>query len=117
MGEIGKNIKRLRKKKGLSIRALAKSINISHNTLVFYEREELMPSLKNSFKLATFFNVPIEYLIIGEKTISDFYDVNLLVLFKEVDSMDEENRNIVKNFILKLIKNKKEREKIIDESQ
>lgn len=76
-----------------------------------------MPSLENSFKLAKFFNVPVEYLVIGEKSISDFNDAELLACFKDVDDMEKEDRDIVKKYILKLIKNKEERKQIKDEAE
>jgi len=117
MSTIGENIKRLREGKKLSIRALAKKVNISHNTLASYEREKIMPSLENSFKLAKFFNVPVEYLVIGEKLISKFNDAELLVLFKKIDDMEEEDSDMVKKYILKLIKNKEERKKLKKETE
>ncbi len=56
------NLKRLREERGLSIRALSREVDITHFTLGAYEREKIVPSLENGFKLAEFFDIPIEYL-------------------------------------------------------
>jgi transcriptional regulator with XRE-family HTH domain len=115
MHMIGKYLKQLREAEGLTIRELAKKVNISHNTMAAYERESIMPSLQNAFIIAEYFGVPIEYLLKGEKIISKFNDGALLSLFKEVDEMDREDRMIAKKFLRKLIKNKIERESILNE--
>ena len=117
MGTVGKNLKRLREAKNLSIRGLAKLIGISHNTLASYEREDFTPSIITGNKLAQFFNVPIEYFVIGEKSIAQFNDSRLLELFKEVDVLGKQERDIVKKFILKVIKNRKEWKQITEEAE
>ena len=63
MHEIGKNLKELRNKKGLSIRALAELIGISRNTLSSYERYDIVPTVLNAVKICEFFGVPVEYLV------------------------------------------------------
>jgi transcriptional regulator with XRE-family HTH domain len=113
---IGKYLKRLREAEGLTIRELAKKVNISHNTMAAYERESIMPSLQNAFIIAEYFGVPIEYLLKGEKIISKFNDGALLSLFKEVDEMEREDRTIAKKYLRKLIKNKREREELLGEA-
>ena len=112
---IGKYLKQLREAEGLTIRELAKKVNISHNTMAAYERESIMPSLQNAFIIAEYFGVPIEYLLKGEKIISKFNDGVLLSLFKEIDEMDREDKTIAKKFLRKLIKNRAERQSIIEE--
>jgi len=117
MATVGTHIKRLRKEKNLSIRELAKHVNISHNTLASYERGKVMPSIENGFKIAQFFNVPIEYLVLGEKFIADFNDAKLLELFKKVDCMSKDDRTLIKNFITKVINNREEKDEINKEVQ
>ncbi len=116
MLSIGENLKKLRKEKGLSYRKLAKEVDISHTNLVVYESNQTMPSLENAIKLCKFFNVPLEYLIMGEKSDFQYHDLELVQLFKEVDGMNEEDRSMVKGFIHKLIKNRQEREQLRKES-
>jgi transcriptional regulator with XRE-family HTH domain len=101
-------LKRLREERGLSIRALSREVDITHYTLGAYEREKIVPSLENGFKLAEFFDVPIEYLVKGEKVNSDFNDAKLLELFRTVDEMSREERTVVKKYLQKVIKNRVE---------
>lgn len=115
MHMIGKYLRQLRQAEGLTIRELAKKVDISHNTIAAYERESIMPSLINAYTIAEYFGVPIEYLLKGEKIRSDFNDAGLLALFKEVDMMDREDRTLAKKFMQKLVENRKERNSLIEE--
>ena len=108
MYHVCENLKRLRKERGLSIRALSREVDITHYTLGAYEREKIVPSLENGFKLAEFFDVPIEYLVKGEKVNSDFNDAKLLELFRTVDEMSREERSVVKKYLRKVINNRTE---------
>ena len=108
MYHVCENLKRLREERGLSIRALSREVDITHYTLGAYEREKIVPSLENGFKLAEFFDVPIEYLVKGEKVNSDFKDAKLLELFRTVDEMSREERTVVKKYLQKVIKNRLE---------
>ena len=49
--KIGKNLRKLRKEKNLSLRDLEKEVGISHNTLGTYERDTAQPTIENYFKL------------------------------------------------------------------
>jgi len=108
MYHVCENLKRLRESRGLSIRALSREVDITHYTLGAYEREKIVPSLENGFKLAEFFDVPIEYLVKGEKVNSDFNDAQLLELFSTVDEMSREERQIVKKYLRKFIDNRRQ---------
>jgi len=117
MINIGENLKKLRKQQGLSYRKLSKEVGISHTNLVVYEKNLTMPSLENAIKLCKFFNVPLEYLLMGEGSDFQYHDLELAQLFKEVDSMNEEDKDMVKSFIRKLIKNMQEREQLRKEAK
>jgi len=117
MINIGENLKKLRNGKGLSYRRLAKEVGISHTNLVVYEKNLTMPSLENAIKLCKFSNVPLEYLLMGEKSDFQYHDLELAQLFKEVDGMNEKDRDIVKGFIHKLIKNRQDREQLRKEAK
>jgi transcriptional regulator with XRE-family HTH domain len=108
MYHVCENLKRLREEHGLSIRALSREVDITHYTLGAYEREKIVPSLENGFKLAEFFDVPIEYLVKGEKVNSDFNDAKLLELFRTVDEMSREERTVVKKYLQKVINNRRQ---------
>jgi len=112
MNEIAKNLRYLRDKSGLSLRALAEAIGVSHNTLATYERNSVVPTINNAVKICEYFKVPVEYLLYGKKVMTDFSDGELLKLFKEIDEYEESDRKIAKNILKKLVKNVTERKKI-----
>ena len=114
---IGKYLKKLRKKEELSFRRLAEKVNISHTNLSLYEKEEMNPSLDNVVSLSKYFNVPIEYFIVGEKADFKYHDLGLVELFTLADSLDREYRSMIKQYIKKIIKNVDEKQKLIDETK
>ena len=117
MYHVCENLKRLREARGLSIRALSREVDITHYTLAAYEREKIVPSLENGFKLAEFFDVPIEYLVKGEKVHSDFNDAKLLELFRTIDEMSREERSVAKKYLRKFINNRTEWDAIQAEAE
>jgi transcriptional regulator with XRE-family HTH domain len=113
---IGENIQKLRNERGLSLRKLSAEIGISHNNLASYERDAIVPSLENAVKISQYFNVPLEYLFMGEKAEFKYHDLELADLFGEVDRMEAKYRRMVKNYVRKAIKHKKEEERLLRES-
>lgn len=53
-------IKLLRTEKGLSRKQLADAVNVNFQTIGYLEREDYNASLELAFKLAEFFEVPID---------------------------------------------------------
>ena len=117
MYHVCENLKSLRESRGLSIRALSREVDITHYTLGAYERQKIVPSLENGFKLAEYFDVPIEYLVKGEKVNTDFNDARLLELFRIVDEMSREERHVVKKYLRKFIDNRRQWSDLQDEAQ
>ena len=115
--DISKNLMRLRKSQNLSFRRLAEKVDISHNNLSMYENEEVNPSFNNAIKICKYFEVPIEYLILGEKADFKYHDLKLLELFTKADSLDKEYRNMIKKYIRKVIKNADEKQLLNDEAE
>ena len=113
---IGANIQRLRKAKGLSLRKLSAEIGISHNNLASYERDAIVPSLENAVKISHYFNVPLEYLFMGEKADFKYNDLELADLFGTVDRMETKYRRMVKNYIKKVIKHLSDEDNLYRES-
>ena len=113
---IGENIQRLRKAKGLSLRKLSAEIGISHNNLASYERDAIVPSLENAVTISQYFNVPLEYLFMGEKADFKYHDLELADLFGDVDQMEAKYRRMVKNYIRKVIKHLGDEDKLYRES-
>ncbi len=117
MYHVCENLKRLREERGLSIRALSREVDITHYTLGAYERQKIVPSLENGFKLAEFFDVPIEYLVKGEKVNTNFNDPKLLELFRIVDDLSREERVVVKKYLRKFIDNRRQWAALEDEAE
>jgi|APSaa5957512622_1039677.scaffolds.fasta_scaffold171340_1 transcriptional regulator with XRE-family HTH domain len=117
MYHVCENLKRLREERGLSIRALAREVGITHYTIGAYERQKIVPSLENGFKLAEFFDIPIEYLVKGEKVNTNFNDSKLLELFRTVDEMSREERIVVKKYLQKFISNRMQWTELRDEAE
>ena len=111
-----KNIQKLRKAKELSLRKLSSEIGISHNNLASYERDAIVPSLENAVKISRYFNVPLEYLFMGEKADFKYHDLELADLFGDVDQMEAKYRRMVKNYIRKVIKHLGDEDKLYRES-
>ena len=54
----------------------------------------------------------LNILLYGKKILTDFNDVDLLKLFKEIDEYEDSDRKVAKNILKKLVKNVKERKEI-----
>ena len=104
----GKNLKTLRKNKKLSLRELEAEIGINHNTLGAYERGSIHPTMENGYKIAKYFEVSVEYLILGQGCTDTFRDNELHLLFKELDALEKQDREKIKSLIKRYIKSKKE---------
>jgi len=113
---IGENIQKLRQAKGLSLRKLSSEIGISHNNLASYERDAIVPSLENAVKISQYFNVPLEYLFMGDKANFIYHDLELVDLFGEVDRMESKYRRLVKSYIRKIIKHNLREDELVRES-
>lgn len=60
---LGMRIRSLREYAGLSQLELAKRLNVSNTTLSQYESGQRIPSDDIKIKIATFFNVSVDYLL------------------------------------------------------
>jgi len=116
MLKIGDVLRRLRKEKGLSLRAVGENVGIPFNTLSAYERNVVQPTIENCYKLSKFFEVPIEYFILEDASKKEFRDVELLHLFHQVDILDEKDRRVIKNYIQKYLKTKADLDALQKES-
>jgi len=103
---IGDVLKQLRAQKKLSLRALGEEVDISFNTLAAYERNLVQPTIENCYKLSRYFEVQMEYFILGEKAKKEFRDPELLALFHGVDTLQRSDRNVVKGYVRKYLKAK-----------
>lgn len=62
MSVLGKRLKILRKKNGLTQTELAKSLGLAFSTISMYERGDRMPDFETMEAIADYFNVTMDYL-------------------------------------------------------
>ncbi|ATW83097.1 helix-turn-helix transcriptional regulator [Weizmannia coagulans] len=73
----GDRLKRLRDKRNLSQQQLADALNINRSTYARYELGQTQPDFETLEKIASFFDVSIDYLIKGEDTTNNSVKSNL----------------------------------------
>ena len=104
MLNIGDKIIQLRKQNNLSQSDLAKRIGASRTIVGNYERNTNTPSIEMIIKIATEFNVSLDYLI-GEGQLST-YDKEVLKRIEDIENLDQETRknlfflidNVIQNY-------------------
>ncbi len=114
---IGKILKSLRSDKGISLRRMGKEVGMSFNTLNAYERNVIHPTLESCYKMSRFFDVPMEYFIFGDKLTQEYRDAELKALFKEVDELKSTERKVIKNYVKKFLKTKRQMEELIAQAE
>lgn len=67
---IGKRIKKLRLRKNLTQKQLAKELNVSKSTISYYEKGERNISLETLIQIVDFFDIDIDVLIGRNRRIS-----------------------------------------------
>ena len=71
MDSFGERISKLRLKKGLSQSELADRLSIAKSTLAMYETDKREPSFEITKKIAAFFEVSTDFLLIGKNTLAN----------------------------------------------
>ena len=61
--KIGINIRKFRKKKGMTQRMLAQKLLVSYQAISAWERGQSFPDLPNAIRIARFFGVTLDQLI------------------------------------------------------
>lgn len=74
--EFSENLKKLREEKGISQTELAKRLAVNKSLISCYENQERLPSLNVLSKIASYFNVSMEFLLGSSK--NKTVDVSLL---------------------------------------
>jgi len=78
---IGKNLRFLRDKKGLSQTALAEALALKRGNISSYEKELAQPSIQSLLKISEYFNVSLEDLVKHDLSVEVIKDENLLEKF------------------------------------
>lgn len=76
MHHVHENVKRLRKKNNITVRQLAKAIDVAPTTLSPANLNHAGIRLSNIIKIAVFFNVSIDYLVFGSIEKERYKDAN-----------------------------------------
>lgn len=114
---IGKILKELRSHRGISLRRMGKEVGISFNTLNAYERNAIHPTLESCYKMSRFFDVPMEYFIFGDKLAQEYRDAELKALFQDVDCLKSADRKVIKSYVKKFLKTKRQLEELIAQAE
>ena len=91
-----KNLKTLRKQKGISQRDLAEILMVSQQSINKYENHNVEPDIETLIKMADYFQVSLDYLVGRE-----FYSTSLT---KNEINMSREELFMAKSVLDKLIK-------------
>lgn len=88
---LGSRISVLRNKRGLSQEELAKVLKIGKSTLGMYETDRREPSHEMSSKIASYFDVSLDWLITGEIKESNlmYEDAEMLQKFNLLKEKDQ----------------------------
>lgn len=110
MTTLGEKIRQLRNERGFSQSYLEKKTGVNSKLLSKYENGRIMPTADTLKKIAEGLEISADYLIfdnVPKNGISQLKDLELFEKFKEVEQLDMENRNLIKNLIdAVIIKNK-----------
>ena len=102
---VGKNLKKLREYKSITIEQLALETNITYRNVQNYEHKNIKPPLNNLIKLSDYFGVTIDFLILWDKT-PFFHNLKLLELAKQIDEMKQLHRFQIESMADSLLKGK-----------
>lgn len=73
--KLSENIRNLRKEKGMTQEALAQQLHTTRQTVSKWEKGHLEPNIQMLINLATYFDITLDALILGEK--ENKYDHNV----------------------------------------
>jgi len=93
---LGTKITELRKEKGWSQSELSKQIDVSREIVGRYERNDAIPSIEVAKRLASAFEVSLDYLVGNTEKSVDKETLNRL---QEINKMDPDKKNLVLTFL------------------
>ncbi len=99
---LGEKIKEFRKKKSLSQTELGNLIGVHYSHVGKYEGNQQVPSTETLKKLASVFEVSIDYLLNDDADNAvkvSFSDEELLRDFKAVENLPENDKKVIKELI------------------
>ncbi|WP_434182273.1 helix-turn-helix domain-containing protein [Bacillus thuringiensis] len=96
----GTRLHTLRKERKLRQEDMAKQLGIARTTYAMYEQGNREPDYNTLIKLATFFEVSIDYLLgtTEIRQVTDIQDPNLYQWFKDINNATPQKREELKKF-------------------
>lgn len=76
--KFGENLSKLRKQQNLSIKEIADKLNLTTNTIRYYEQGERTPNLETLLKMAEMLNVSTDELLSNTHRLNDFAKYEVL---------------------------------------
>lgn len=111
----GARIKELRKQNSLTLKQLGIKVGLSESTISLYEKEKRTPDFEVLNKMATLFNVSVDYILgrtekgKNTKSLDEQLDGISFALYKGVEDLSDADKKDVLNFV-EFIKQKKKNE-------
>ena len=107
----GDKILKLMDNKNISRSELSKALNINYQTLCKYLQNKRSIPGDILINIANYFNVTLDYLLDrDELSLMESTEYNHIELAKEIESLNEDDKELVKNLIRSLnSKNKKDK--------
>lgn len=96
----GTRLQTLRKERKLRQEDMAKQLGIARTTYAMYEQGNREPDYNTLIRLATFFEVSIDYLLGKTETrqVTDIQDPELYQWFKDINNSTPQKREELKKF-------------------
>jgi len=91
---IGNNIKKLRLKNGYSLRELGELLEVSHQAISKYEKDQTMPSSSMILKMSKLFNVKVGYFFDTRPQQLKLENIH----YRKKSTFSKTNQSIVENF-------------------
>jgi len=110
MSDFASRLKPLRAQCRLSQSELAKLVGVHYNHIGRYERGQSKPSAQTLTKLAEALGVSSDFLMEGntdEAAKATFQDRELLIQFKQVEQLNDNDKHLVKEFLDAFLTKKK----------
>jgi transcriptional regulator with XRE-family HTH domain len=110
MSDFASRLKQLRTQRNLSQSELAKQVGVHYNHIGRYERGQSKPTAQTLTKLAEALSVSTDFLMEGnanEAAKATFQDRELLMQFKQVEQLSDEDKHLVKEFLNAFLTKKK----------
>jgi len=102
----GQKVSKIRKEKKLSQIDVASAVGVSRDAISKYERDDIIPSVENAKKIAKILNVSLDYLV-SEEDKQDVLDIDMIKRIKEVQNLNNEDKNTIVTIIDAFIRDTK----------